>query len=122
MRGFILGVFLLALVGWCMVHETMKQTHARYELAESARREAEMAKRLEKLLAYEESLKQPARLAAMARELKLDVVNLVAIGPDAKALPAGYGVSRRKPGETYEPEAGEGGDASLAALDGRRGR
>ena len=83
-RGFILGVFLLALVGWCVVFETMKQTQARYALAEAARNEDEVKKRLEKLRAAEEGLMRPARLAAVARDLKLDVANLGVLPQDQK--------------------------------------
>ena len=80
-RGFILGVLLLVLVGWCVVSETMKQTQARYALAEAARSEEELLKNLEKLKAREENLLQPARLVALAKELKLDVANLVTVPP-----------------------------------------
>ena len=75
-RGFVLGVVLLALVGWCVVFETMKQTQARYALAEAARNEDDLKKRLEKLRAVEGGLMRPARLAAIAKDLKLDVANL----------------------------------------------
>ncbi|MDR1613780.1 MAG: hypothetical protein LBT97_13505 [Planctomycetota bacterium] len=105
MRGFILGVLLLTLIGWCMVHETIKQTRARYELAEEARRETEMLKRLEKLRAEEESLLQPTRLAKLAKELKLDVASL-STTPPPPPVHRSAGLSVRLPGEAEREPPG----------------
>ncbi len=104
MRGFVLGVFLLALVGWCMVHETMKQTQARYALAEAAKKESDLAKRLEKLHAKEESLKQPMRLATLAKELKLDVINLAVMPADDStgSVHTAAKTEKRRPGDFYD--------------------
>lgn len=105
----------MALVGWCMVHETIRQTRSRYELAEIARQETEIKKRLEKLRAHEESLLQPARLATFAKELKLDLTN-IAIMPDENPKPVGTAAARRKPGEFYQP----GGSAEVRMASAER--
>jgi hypothetical protein len=102
-------VLLLALVGWCVVHETMKQTQARYALAEAARTEEELLKRLEKLKAREESLLQPARLAAIAKELKLEVANLGTVPPADNARPR----SAMAAGSRRNDGAGGGGEGGV---------
>lgn len=103
-RAFIFGVLLLAFVGWCIVHETMKQTRARYELAEAARREAELAQRLEKLRAKELGLLQPGRLSNMARVMNLDVVALgTKPGPGMESREGGGRMAvQRRPGEVAD--------------------
>lgn len=121
MRGFVLGVFLLALVGWCMVHETMKQTQARYALADAAQKESEIAKRLEKLRAKEESLKQPSRLATLAKELKLDVINLAVMPADdsPSTVRTAAKTNTRRPGDFYHVDFAERenrGDSTLALI------
>ncbi|MCD8349190.1 MAG: hypothetical protein LUC93_01080 [Planctomycetaceae bacterium] len=96
-RGFVLGVVLLAAVGWCMVQESIKQTQARYELAELARREDDVKKRLDKLRAKEQELRSPTRLASLVREHRL---NLVALGT-TEPLPAPFRTGR-KPGQIMD--------------------
>lgn len=93
-RGFVLGVALLAAVGWCMVQESIRQTQARYELAELIRREDDMLKRLERLRTEEGTLRSPARLAALVRERKMDLVALGSREPRAR----GDGAAIRAPG------------------------
>jgi hypothetical protein len=124
MRGFVLGVFLLALVGWCMVHETMKQTQARYALAEAAQKESELAKGLEKLRVKEESLKQPSRLATLAKELKLDVINLAVMPADdsSASVRTAAKTDTRRPGDFHDAGFAERGNrdgSTLAQADGR---
>ncbi len=119
-RAFILGVLLLALVGWCMVFETMKQTQARYILAEVQRQEEEMEKRLEKLRAKEESLMQPARLASLAKQLNLDLVNLATLPPEKVETVASAG--KRRPGDFQEMQlldAANSCDVQMASVGGR---
>lgn len=99
-RGFVLGVILLAAVGWCMVQESIKQTQARYELAELAKREDDVKKRLVKLRAQEQELRSPTRLAALVREQRL---NLVALGT-TDPLPAPFRTDR-KPGQVMDEVA-----------------
>lgn len=113
-RGFILGVSLLALVGWCMVFESIKQTRARYTLAEIDRRETELKQRLEKLKAREESLLQPARLSILARELKLDAASLGVVPPPESEL-GGKAVLRR-PGDFFH----SGGERTLQMASANR--
>lgn len=104
-RGFVLGVILLALVGWCMVQETVKQTQARYELAELSRVEEEAGKRLAVLRTEEQELRSPARLAALVREKGMTFVSL------GSAMPAALDelAAARRPGEVFED--GFGGEA-----------
>ncbi len=82
-RGFVLGIVLLALVGWCMVQESVTQTRARYRLAELARREAELKERLARLKTEEESLRSPARLATRIKETKAQLVVLRTAPPES---------------------------------------
>lgn len=106
-RAFILGVVLLALVGWCMVQESIAQTQARYRLAELARREDELRKRLAKLRTAEESLKRPARLTALIRERKMDLVSLGSAEPrvaEAAGAKGGAAGHPRLPGEVLDEE------------------
>ncbi len=98
-RGFILGVLLVALVGWCMVQESIIQTRARYELAELSRREQQLRVDLDKLLAEEQNLRSPFRLTALLREKKLDLVAL------SSATPNGAGLAQaRRPGQVMDQE------------------
>lgn len=104
-HGYVLGVILLAAVGWCMVQESIKQTSARYTLAELARKEDDAKKRLEKLRTTEEALRSPARLAMLVRERKLDLVALGSAKPqpavaDGRARTA----ANRKPGEVLDED------------------
>lgn len=104
-----------------MVHETMKQTQARYALAEAAQKESELAKRLEKLRAQEESLKQPSRLATLARELKLDVINLAVMPADDStgSVRTAAKTNTRRPGDFYDADFAERenrGDSTLALI------
>ncbi|MDR1520718.1 MAG: hypothetical protein LBU23_11370 [Planctomycetota bacterium] len=84
-RGFVLGVALVALVGWCMVQETFKQTWARYDLAELARREDDIRKRMEKLRADEIALCSPNRLGALVREKAPRLVAIGSADPNCRA-------------------------------------
>lgn len=104
----------MTLIGWCMVHETIKQTKSRYQLAEMSQRETETLKRLEKLRAEEESLLQPTRLAKLAKELKLDVASLQST-PPAPAIRRNGATAERLPGETER----DGQDTRLASADHR---
>lgn len=100
-RGFVLGVALLALVGWCMIQESIKQTRARYELAEIARRESEIGNSLEKLRAEEDSLRSPARLAALIKEKNLRLRFL------GTAVPPGFDETafrNRRPGAVLDED------------------
>ena len=96
-RGFVLGVVLIAVVGWCMVEETVAQTRARYRLAEMAQREDEVRKRLAKLQTQEEALRSPVRLARLVREHKMQLVSLGSARPDSGAKAA-----ERRPGEVLD--------------------
>ncbi len=101
-RAFVLGVVLLAAVGWCMVQESVKQTRARYDLAELARKESEARQRLDCLRAEEQELRSPARLAALVREKRM---NFVALG---SAMPSDAAVARsRRPGEVLDDAPAE---------------
>lgn len=102
-RGFVLGVALLALVGWCMVEESFKQTQARYQLAELAKREDEVKKRLGVLRAREEELRSPSRLAALVRKKKLD---MVALG-DIATAEGDKKLAERRPGEVIDNRPGK---------------
>lgn len=105
-RAFVLGVVLLALVGWCMVQESIMQTQSRYRLAELARREDELRKRLAKLRTAEESLKRPARLTALIRERKMELVSLGSAEPTANVARGrnGNAGDTRLPGEVLDEE------------------
>lgn len=96
-RGFVLGVVLLALVGWCMVQESFKQTQARYRLAELGRTEDEAKKRLGKLRTKEQELRSPASLMALAHENRLKLLSLGYINT-AKPVEE----RERRPGEVLE--------------------
>lgn len=112
-HGFVLGVALLALVGWCMVEESFKQTQARYKLAELAKREDELKKRLGVLRAKEEEMRSPVRLAALIREQKLDLISLGTVKP-ARADE----MAERRPGEIFDELTGEGAapDVDVASV------
>ncbi len=97
-HGFVLGVILLALVGWCMVQESFKQTRSRYELADLARREEEVRDSLAKLRAEEEALRSPARLATLVRERKLPLVSLGSALPEPLEAKARSAARSRLPG------------------------
>ncbi len=114
-RGFVLGVVLLAAVGWCMVQETVKQTQARYELAELARVEEESRRRLAILRTEEQELRSPARLARLVREKRLDLVFLGSAMPDADVASG-----RRRPGEILDDDpAGAAQPVDMASLERR---
>jgi len=98
-RGFILGTVLLALIGWCMVQESVSQTRARYKLAELARREAELKERLARLKAEEDSLRSPARLAKRIENERLQLYVLRSAPPESARVAMGTG---RKPGEVLD--------------------
>lgn len=104
-RGFILGVMLLALTGWCMIQETFKQTQARYKLAEISRREDAAHKRLETLHAEEQSLRSPAHLTKAIRENKMRLASLSASMPEVNT-PAALASSRR-PGQILGQQPGQ---------------
>ncbi len=72
----------MAAVGWCMVQESVKQTQARYDLADLARDENAARQRLDSLRAEEQELRSPARLAALVREKHLKFVALGSAVPD----------------------------------------
>lgn len=96
-RGFVLGVVLLALVGLCILQESFKQTQARYRLAELTRNESEIKKRIGMLRTQEEELRSPLHLSVLARNTCPD---LVALG-SATPLPMAQGPKRR-PGEVLD--------------------
>lgn len=102
-RGFVLGVMLLAAVGWCMVQESIKQTQARYELAELLRREQSAKQRLERLRTEEQELRSPGRLAALVREQRLKLVVLGSAEPVAPVMSM-----LRKPGEVMDDPGMDG--------------
>lgn len=99
-RGYVLGVALLAVVGWCMIQESVKQTQARYELAELIRREEAAKLRLDKLRTHEQELRSPARLASLVRDKRL---KLVVLG-SAKPVAPESSVAVRQPGEVSDAE------------------
>lgn len=101
-RGFVLGVMLLAAVGWCMVQESVKQTQARYELAELNRREQAAKQRLERLRTEEQELRSPGRLAAIVREKQLKLVVLGSAKPVHTMQAVVPGTVARKPGEVLD--------------------
>ena len=96
-RGFVLGVVLLALVGWCMVQESFKQTQARYKLAELSSSEDEAKKRIGRLHTKEQELRSPARLLSLAHEHQL---RLISLGYINTAKPADN--EERRPGEVLD--------------------
>ena len=100
----MLGVVLLALVGWCMVQETVGQTRSRYRLAELSRREEQARKRLEKLQTEENTLRSPARLAELVRKNKMDLVALGSVQPSSPSWEEGLknASANRKPGEVLD--------------------
>lgn len=101
-RGYVLGVILLALVGWCMVQESIKQTQSRYRLAELSRRESDVKKRLDKLRAKEGTLRSPARLAMLIRDKKMDLVALGSVQPSSSSWEENKKETLRKPGEVLD--------------------
>lgn len=103
-RAFVLGVILLAVVGWCMVQESYKQTHARYRLAELARKEDDMRKNLKKLQAEEEGLRSPSRLASLIREKKMNLVVLRTSLPADPVRNMGRLAEQRLPGDVLDEE------------------
>lgn len=103
-RGFVLGVVLLAVVGWCMVQESVKQTRARYELAELLRREDTAKRRLDKLRTVEQELRSPARLAGLVREKHLRLVVLGSAKPVNPSVAAG---ASRRPGDVLDDDMSE---------------
>ncbi len=110
-RAFVLGVALLALVSWCMVRESVKQTEARYHLAELIRQEDEVQKRLDQLRAVEQELRSSTRLANVIREKKMQFVVIGSAQPQApNGLP-------RRPGQVLEDKLSENHIAELADLD-----
>ena len=69
-------------------------------MAELARREDDIKKDLEKLRAVEQGLRSPARLAAVVREKKMDLVVLGSAKPEAQATAGGK--APRRPGEVLD--------------------
>lgn len=105
---------LLAAVGWCMVQESIKQTQARYDLAELSRREEDARRRLDLVRAEEQELRSPARLAALVREKRL---NLVFLG---SAMPAdAHTASARRPGQVQDETPAAAGRAADMASAGQ---
>lgn len=98
-RGFVLGVVLLALVGWCIVQESISQTQLRYKLAELTRREGDIRRTLEKLDAEEEGLRSPDRLARLSRERRMDLIVLTRAAPDGAEWAGG-----RRPGDVLDDD------------------
>jgi hypothetical protein len=84
-----------------MVQETYKQTRARYQLAELARREHDLRNRLEKLRLEESALASPARLGVLARER---LPGLVALGEGApeRGVAGEAGEKGRGPGTVLD--------------------
>jgi len=68
LRTYFLFLLLLALIGLCTVHEAMKQTRARYRLAEMLAEEERLRRDLASLKAEIAALTEPARLEDMARQ------------------------------------------------------
>lgn len=116
-RGFVLGVFLVALVGWCIVHEVIVQTQARYLLADLARHEKTVKNRIEKLKAEEEALLRPDRLAKKNRELRLNYTALRTM-PPAGIDRAGGAMAMADSGSA-PGRAGAGRGATVSATRGR---
>ena len=115
-RGFVLGVLLLAIVGVCTVRETNKQIQSRYELDQLTRREDEMKQRIARLHTDEQALRSPARLARLVRDKRMDLYALSSVAPDvAKAR------NQRRPGEVLDEGAasGEAEDMVLASVGAR---
>ena len=112
LRGFVLGVVLLAAIGVCTVMETSKQTQARYRLDELNRREDEMKKQLARLHTEEQKLRAPSRLVRLARQNHSDLVSLVSAAPDVAENSA-----RRRPGQVLDEESACTGnrDTNLAS-------
>ena len=97
-----------------MVQESIRQTQARYRLAELAVREKEVKKNLENLRAEEQALRSPARLAMLAREKGLPGLALGRAAPEAADW-EGRGLSRR-PGDVLDKAfAVDDREAGLAA-------
>lgn len=113
LRGFVLGVILLAAIGVCTVMETSKQTQARYQLDELIRREDEAKKRLAKLHTEEQQLRSPARLARLVRKTHPDLVSLGTAVPDTADK-----ASKRRPGQVLneEPLGTNARDTNLASV------
>ncbi|MCC8166565.1 MAG: hypothetical protein LIQ31_10540 [Planctomycetes bacterium] len=97
-RGFVLGVILLALVGWCMIFESVKQTEARYKLADLARQEEDMKRTLARLRTKEQELRSPVRLAEIIREQRMPLVALGSVLPTERVN------HERRPGLTVEDD------------------
>lgn len=115
-RGFVLGVLLLAIVGVCTVRETNKQIQSRYELDQLVRREDEMKKRIARLHTEEQTLRSPARLAKLVRDKRMNVYALSTGVPGVASARGG-----RRPGEVLDDGvAGAAGeDMVLASADTR---
>lgn len=96
-RGFVLGVVLLALVGLCILQESFKQTQARYRLAELDRHENELKKKLDQLRTREGELRSPMRLRALAHEKCPDFIALGSVTPQPMAQS-----QKRRPGEVLD--------------------
>ena len=98
-KGFVLGVALLALVGWCMIHESVRQKQSRYRMAELAQRQDAIERTLEHLRVREDELRASHRLHALLRKHKLKLTQL------GTAEPRGYAkdlVGARRPGQILD--------------------
>ena len=120
MRVFVLGVMLVAAVGWCMVQETIKQVRARYELADLTRREKEARETLEKLRTEEDSLRSPARIASLVREKRLKLVSLGRAEPEPPDWDGGE--AGRRPGVVLDQAYPGAKKPVRVALAERQGR
>ena len=110
-------MILAAAVGWCMVQETHKQTRARYELAELASREDDIRKTLAKLMAEENALRSPVRIARLVREKFARLTALSVAVPVRRAPDSGM---ERRPGTVLDDAFVEGaGGVRMAAAPGR---
>lgn len=104
---------LLAAVGWCMVQESVKQTQARYELAELLRKEQAAKQRLERLRTEEQELRSPGRLTALVRDKRLKLVVLGSAKPVVPDL-----ANVRRPGEILDDSGMDGlEDIGLEPVD-----
>ena len=79
-RTYILFVILFALLGLCTVHAVVKQTQARYQMAELVAREEALNQELIRLRDVElEMLQNPERLKQLNQELNLGLRPLLSV-------------------------------------------
>ncbi|MCX7935705.1 MAG: hypothetical protein N3A66_10670, partial [Planctomycetota bacterium] len=89
-------LILLALIGLCTVHEAMKQTRARYRLAEMLAEEERLRRDLAAIKAEVAALTDPGRLEDMARQSGRNFVPLLPM-PELEPRPARMAVRAAHP-------------------------